>query len=528
MPTRSQIIAADVAALLRARNCLLWIVTREEARAEAHLFEAAASARYIARTWDVATGFADISGKPFASLDERDPGAALTFIAGRAQENQRPERGLWLMRDLPVWLAGITGATPCRQLRNLARSLPTAPSDSSQAIVILSPSKDIPPELANHATVIEWTLPDREEIAEILDAAIAGLPEGLQTAAAPNGTRAAAIDAAIGLTGEEAASCYARSLVQTRTIDPLAVAKEKKRVVSREGLLEWFDPLPGGLDAVGGLDTLKAWLLSRKSAYSPAARAYGLPAPRGCFLAGISGCGKSLTAKAAATAFGVPLLKLDLGGLKSKFVGESEGNLRKAFATIEAVGNCVVWLDEVEKSLAGATQGAADGGVSADAMGAILTWMQERKSEAFVIATANQIDGLPPEFLRKGRWDELFFVDLPNHAERMEIIAAALRANNRGDLDTIDFPQIAEATDTFTGSEIAALVPDALFMGFEDGARPITTDDIVKAAANVTPLAKTAQEKIKTMREWADGRARRATSVAQAKPTTRARRALDL
>ncbi|HXJ61964.1 MAG TPA: AAA family ATPase [Verrucomicrobiae bacterium] len=518
---------ADVAALLRARNPLLWIVSREEARVEAALFEAAASAGYVARTWDVGQGVADMGGRVQPNLASPDPGDMLRVIGERAQRGG--ERGVWILRDLAPWLSGSIGLTTCRQLRNLARILPTIARDNAQAVIVLSTSADVPPELANHATVIEWPMPDREEIAAILDAAINALPDTMKETAAPNGTRDAAIDAAIGLSGEEAAACYARSLVQHRAIVPATVAKEKKRVIARERVLEWYDPLLGGLDAVGGLDVLKGWLASRRQAYSAKARAYGLPAPRGAMLVGIPGCGKSLTAKAIATAWGVPLLRLDLGSLKSKFVGESEGNLRRALRVVEAIGRCVVWLDEIEKALAGATQGAADGGVSSDALGTILSWMQERAGEAFVIATANDVTSLPPELMRKGRFDEIWFVDLPTYQERADIAIAALKANGRGDNRTIDLPAIANATAGFTGSEIAALVPDAMYTAFADGGRDIITSDMLMAAATVVPLSKTSAEKIATLRSWAEGRARRATTAEAAiAGGTIAARSIDL
>lgn len=506
--TKASEQTADIAALLRARNPLLWIVSREEARVEGYLFEAAASAGYTCRTWDVGQGVADMGGKA-QNIGSQDPGDMLRAIGERA--NAGKERCVWIMRDLPPWLAGPIGMTTSRQLRNLARTLPMVARDGAQAIVILTPDGNVPAELANHATVIEWPLPEREEIARILDAAIDALPDEIKETAAPNGTRDAAIDAAVGLSGEEAAGCYARSLVQLRRIDPATVAREKRRVVARERVLEWFDPLPGGLDAVGGLDVLKTWLASRRQAYSPAARAYGLPAPRGAMLVGIPGCGKSLTAKAIATAWGVPLLKLDLGSLKSKFVGESEGNLRRALKVIEAIGRCVVWLDEIEKALAGATQGAADGGVSSDALGSILSWMQERAGEAFVIATANDVTSLPPELMRKGRFDEIWFVDLPTQPERIEVLRAALKANGRSE-SLIDHASVAVKCEGFTGSEIAALVPDAMFAAFADSGRDIITSDLLLAAGTVVPLAKTSAEKIDRLRAWADGRARPATT----------------
>lgn len=516
-PTKSQEVAGDVAALLRARNPLIWIVTREEARVERYLMEAAAAAAYVPRTWDVAQGIARLNGKveTFAGGTGNDPGDALGVIASRATATGEKERGVWIMRDLPAWLSGPGGVTTLRQVRNLARLLPGTPRDQAQAIIVVSPSGDVPAELANHATVIEWPLPDRAEIAAILDAAVEALPDELKKTAAPNGQRDAAIDAAVGLSGEEAASCYARSLVQLRRIDAAAVAREKKRVIARERVLEWYDPIPGGLDAVGGLENLKAWLRSRSSAYSPAARAYGLPSPKGALLVGVSGCGKSLTSKAIATAWGVPLLRIDLGALKSKFVGESEGNLRKAFRVIEAIGRCVVWFDEIEKALQGATSGSSDGGVSSDALGAVLSWMQERQGEAFVIATANDVSGLPPELLRKGRFDEVWFVDLPNSRERIEVLSAALRAHGRkSDPEgaTVDVAEVAASCAGFTGSEITAIVPDAMFAAFADGAREIATADLLAAVKTVVPLSKTAAEKIDALRKWAKDRARPATA----------------
>lgn len=512
--TKSQEVAADAAALLRARNPLLWVVTREEARVEGYLVQAAASAGYAALTWDVAQGVAEVSPgrEPDAAL--KDPGAVLDAIREAATDGKRGRR-LWVMRDLPPWLTGSAAVATLRQLRNLVRLLPGTPRDRAQAVVVLSPSGDVPPELSAHAVVVEWPLPDREEVAAVLDAAVDALPEEMRGGAAPNGTREAAVDAALGLTGEEAAACYAKSLVTTRRVDPAAVAREKRRVVARERVLEWHDPLPGGLDAVGGLDMLKGWLRSRSVAYGPRARAYGLPAPKGCLIAGLPGNGKSLTAKAVATAWGVPLLRLDLGALKSKFVGESEGNLRRALRTIEAIGRCVVWVDEIEKALAGGTGGAADGGVSADALGALLSWMQERQGDAFVVATANDVTSLPPELIRKGRFDEVWWVDLPTIRERAAILQATLRFHNRDWMNVTAVKAIVEVAshlDGFTGAEVAALVPDALYAAFADGEREPTANDLMAAAATVVPLSRTADDKVRRLREWAKGRARLAST----------------
>lgn len=526
---KSQDVALDVAALLRARNPLLWVVTREEARVEKYLFEAAAKAGYLAQSWDVAAGFTDVSGKPTFQYDnaEGDPDAALDKIGKASGTKDQPSRGVWIMRDLPAWLSPPVGLITQRRLRNLARQLPGRETFQAQAIIVISPTSDVPAELANHATVLEWPLPDREEIAALLDVTIESLPDEMQ-AQAVNGSRDAAIDAAVGLSGEEAQATFARSLVQLKKIDPAIIAAEKQRAIAKGGILEWFDPIAGGLEAVGGLDNLKSWLSSRASAYSPAAREYGLPSPKGALLIGVPGCGKSLTCKAIGTAWGVPIIRLDLGALKSKYVGESEGNLRQALSQIEAIGRCVVWLDEIEKALDGATSGSADGGVSADALGAILSWMQDRQGEAFVIATANNAEKLPPELLRKGRFDEIWWVDLPTLPEREAIVDASLKTHGRNPVN-VDSAAVAYATDTFTGAELAALVPDAMFSAFNDGAREVTTDDLLIAAKTVVPLAKQSSEKIAGLREYWLGRARPATSAQAVVPARKAKaRQLDI
>lgn len=515
--TRSQELAADVNALLRARNPVLWVVTREEARVELYLFKAIVAAGYVPRTWDVAAGVSmSIGGKPNPTL--ADPDTALGKIAeeARQEDPEKKQRGVWIMRDLPIWLAGPVNARTLRNLRNLALALPGTPRETAQAVIILSPSGDVPPELIDHVTVIDWPLPDRAEIAGMLDQAVRSAVQNAKDNpkikfTVPSETvRAAAIDAAVGLSGEEANACFARSLTINR-IDPKMISQEKKRVVARSGLIEWYEPIAGGLDAIGGLDRLKDWLVERQLAFSEKARAYGLPAPKGALLVGQSGCGKSLTAKATSTAWSVPLLRLDLGALKNKYVGDSERNLRRVFDVIQAIGRCVVWLDEIEKGLAGATSGAADGGVSADALGAILTWMEERRGEAFVVATANDVRSLPPEFLRKGRFDEVWFVDLPNAMERVEILTATLRLHERGHVK-IDHKKVAAACENFTGSEIASVVPSAMFRAFADKAREITTADLLEAARGVVPLSRTAKDKLNDMRVWGKENAQLATS----------------
>jgi AAA+ superfamily predicted ATPase len=519
MATKSQTLAADVAALLRARVPIIVIETQEESRVERYLLESAAAARYIPRTWDCGQGVADMAGKVSGGLGSPDIGDTLDFICNRANGS---ERGLWIMRDVLPWITPPIGTMPLRKLCNFARLRPTMPAQSAQAIILLVTGGTIPPELKGHATVINWALPDRDEIASCLREAINVLPEAERDAAAPNGVFDAACDAAVGLPEAEAASAFGRSLVMTRKIDPAIIAGEKKRIVSREKVLELVDPLPGGFTAIGGLENVKAFSRTRKLAYKASARAYGLPSPKGIFVTGVPGNGKSMMAKAMGTEFDCPVVKFDPGALKSKFVGESEANIRRAIATIEAMGKVIVWIDEIEKGLQGATSGSADGGTSADQLGALLNWMQERRGEAFIVATSNDAEALPPELLRKGRFDEVFFVDNPAPAERSAILSATLKTNNRT-ADCVDCTAVADATADFSGAELAALIPEAMFQAFADGERQITTADVLTVAKTVVPLAKQAEKKIARLRDWAKGRCRPASAVTEeSKPQLRA------
>src|SRR3990172_158789 len=492
-------IKSDVAALLRARNALLWVVTREEVRVERAIIEAAGAAKYECQLWDCATGLTNSSGEP-VDRQLRDPSTVLKRIA----DNKL--RGVYILRDLHKWLDPLV----LRQVRSLARSLQAAPRNEARAVVILTPSGEIPLELQGCATVLDWPLPDRAEMGAVLDAVVAGLPEAVAGGVLQNGGRESAIDAAMGLTGDEAANCYAKSLVTSRTIDAAQVGAEKKRVIARERVLTWHDPEPRGLDAVGGLENLKSWLAVRRSALSKRARDYGLPAPKGVLLVGVPGCGKSLTAKAVASAWALPLLRLDMGALKSKWVGESEANIRKALSVAETVAPCVLWLDELEKAIGGAVSGAADGGVSADALGAVLTWLQDRKAPVFVVATANQVELLPAELIRKGRFDEMFFLDLPTGIEREAVLRTALAQFGRS-VDGVDVSAVSAVTDGYSGAEIAALVPEALFAAFADGERGITTADLLAAAATVVPMSVSSSERVTKLREWSKGRCRLAS-----------------
>lgn len=550
--SKIQQFETDVTALFRSRSPLLEVVTNEESRCELSLFSAIARAGYTAHTWDMAAGVLSSDGADEnmdLSLKPGDPDGLLDMIRDRTGS-----RDVWILRDYHKWFdGGGAAAVTLRRLRNLARpdGLPAKARDDAQAIVILTPTLTVPPELTNHTTVLNFPLPEREQITELLDDAVASAVSGIL--ANPknklsreeiehrvrNGAAEDAISAAVGLSGEEAQATFAKSLVQHRRLDVPTIAGEKKRIISRDGLLEWVDTRPGGLANVGGLDEFKAHVLASATAYSPEARAYGLPVPKGVFLMGISGCGKSELAKSIASEFEMPLIRMDLGKLKSKYVGSSEQNLRNALNTIDAIGRCEVWVDEVEKAMAGATGGGSnDGGVSADTLGTILTWMQERSGEAYVVFTANDVDSLPPELMRKGRFDEVFWVDLPTAPERAAIITATFPKYPKADGTTrtvdslgIDLDKVVELSHQFTGAEVAQLVPEALKLAFMDGQREPVEADLVLAAERTSPMAVQQERsgKLTVLRDKWASTTRPASSAAAAVPAkSRGRRQIDM
>ncbi len=299
-------------------------------------------------------------------------------------------------------------------------------------------------------------------------------------------------------------------MVECKRIDPIVVAREKSQGVKKGGILEIVEESES-LNVIGGLDLLKSWLLKRKNAFSQMAVEYGLPSLRGLLIAGIAGTVKSLAAKATAKVFGIPLLKLDAGRIFASLVGQSESNLRSVIQTAEVIAPCVLWIDELEKAFAGSkSSGSTDGGTSARVFGSFLSWMQEKKSPVFVVATANDVSQLPPELLRKGRWDELFFVDLPNQSERASIWEIQIEKHGR-DPQEFDLVQLARITEGFTGSEIENVFLDAMYAAFDEEKEP-TDLTIAEVLNDSVPLSKLMAEQIQGLRNWARSRARAAAS----------------
>jgi SpoVK/Ycf46/Vps4 family AAA+-type ATPase len=320
------------------------------------------------------------------------------------------------------------------------------------------------------------------------------------------------LKAALGLTLSEAENVFARCIVEKGRFDVDLIVAEKQQLIRKSGVLEYFESKEQ-VEDIGGMDVLKAWLRNRALAFTDKAQRFGLPAPHGVLLLGVQGCGKSLTAKAVAQLWRLPLLRLDVGRIFAGLVGSSEENIRRAIRMAETVSPCVLWLDEIEKGLAGVqSSGLADAGVTARVFATLNTWMQEKTKPVFVVATANDISQLPPELLRKGRFDEIFFVDLPAQGERQEIFAIHLRKRKR-DPDQFQLDRLAGESEGSSGAEIEQAVVSGMYAAFEEN-REVTTEDISTALKQTVPLSVTMREDIGMVRRWAKGRARPASSHA--------------
>lgn len=356
-----------------------------------------------------------------------------------------------------------------------------------------------------------YPLPRKADFTGVIERIARGAKLTAPDAVYANGIPAAVMDkmadAALGLTVAEAENAMALAAIETRTLDPGIVAREKMQAIRKSGLLEIWDNL-GTLDEVGGLQNLKRWLKQRQRAFTPEAVAYQLPTPKGVLIVGLPGTGKSLIAKACAATWDRPLLRLDAGRIFGGLVGESERNLREIIRLAEAVSPVCLLIDEIEKAFSSGADGSSDGGTSARVFGALLTWMEEKTAPVFVVATANEVSALPPELLRKGRFDELWWSDLPDSVSRQEILKIHLKKRGR-DPKKFDLQAISKKTMNFSGAELESVVVSALFDAFDEGV-DITTAHLIEAAKNTRTLAETAKEKITRLREWAKDRTRSA------------------
>jgi AAA+ superfamily predicted ATPase len=487
----------ELTTYLRAGYPGLAITTAEEARASAEVNAACASTKRKLSIWSSTDGLIDLATNH--STPCPDPFEALQELE-RMFATVTPQHVV-LMRDLQLHL---DQADP--MLVRRMKDLLFLAKGKGHCVILLGCRHKLPPELDHEITRIDYALPGPAQLGGVLD----NIVRSAKISPLEPANREASVRAALGMTSTEAENAFALSVVGTKGIDPVVIAREKAHTLKKNGLVEVVEARQG-LGDIGGLESLKNWLRSRASAFGDAARAYGLPLPKGLLIVGIPGTGKSLTAKATASAFGLPLLRLDMGKVFGGLVGQSEANLRSVIQTAEAIAPCVLWIDEIEKGFSGSQgSGNTDGGTSSRVFGSFLSWMQEKEKPVFVVATANDVSQLPPEFLRKGRFDEMFFVDLPDARERAAIWEIVIARLGRKPAD-FNPANLASACEQFTGAEIEAVFVEALYRAFGENREPANAD-IAAAIAKTVPLARTMDERIRALRHWANGRAQSAAS----------------
>jgi hypothetical protein len=473
------------------------IQTAEEVRVQGDIIAVAKDMNLKVLTWSVTEGLREIpmqgksAGKDYPNTNYLQDAL-----------NNRVEQAIYIIRDAQN-LALKSDPSVTRAIKDF---LQWGPSKGTMAYFI-GHTAPLHPSYEKLVTVVDYDLPSRDDLARIA--------EGIAKSCNTKGLIAdePVLRALGGLSTTEAENALALSYVESpadkKSFLPEIIYREKVAAVRRSGLLEIIEADPKGLESIGGLENLKDWVLKRRRAYTPEAEKFGLPAPKGILLVGVPGTGKSLAAKAIGTALGVPTVKLDIGSLFNSLVGESESRTRDALKLVEAVSPCMLWIDEIDKGLAGASgSGSNDSGVTRRVFGTVISWMQERKRPVFLVATANQVDGLPPELLRKGRFDEIFAVDLPTDQERKDIFRIHLAKRGR-DLAKFNLDTVIKHTKDFTGSEIEEVVNSALYEAFDESTE-LETVHLVRAAESTVPLVKTAKEQIERIRAWAKERARAA------------------
>lgn len=510
-------IVRELANLLKARFPYIYISTWEEERALELIRYTATEERFV-RTkrevfvWSQTAGIVDEKGKSIG--DTQNPQRAIEYI------RRCGVHSVFVMKDFHVYF-GVNNRPPeygiIRSLRDAIIDI--RDGEAKKNVIFVSPTLLIPSDMQKEISIFDFPLPGETEIRDKLEEMIEQ-NAGMTVLLEEQGKRQL-VKAALGLTLQEAENAFARAIVDKGRLDEDSlqiIFEEKNQVIKKTGILE-FVKSDMNIKDVGGLENMKRWLEKRNNSWLDMAREYNLPAPKGMLITGVPGCGKSLTAKAASAMWKLPLLKLDMGRIFSGIVGSSEENMRRAIATAEAVSPSVLWVDEIEKGLGGLSGGSGgDSGTTTRVFGTFLTWMQEKKAPVFVLATANNIQGLPPELLRKGRFDEIFFVDLPTERERKEIFRVHLEKRLTSDylrkrltIDNALLEHLAEISEGFVGAEIEQAVITALYEAFFNQ-RPLELTDLEYAIQNTVPLSVTQKEQIVALRNWANVRAVAATA----------------
>ncbi|MEI3612350.1 AAA family ATPase [Pseudogracilibacillus sp. SO30301A] len=501
---------------LRARFSFLSITTWEEERLIRDIKRICSDKKQIKTvrqvyTWSVTEGL--LSDTDTSLSKYKQPIQVLNQI-----ENI-DEPAVIILKDFHIFLGhgGQTDHAVVRRIRDLVSVIEHDPNPKN--VIFVSPTFDIPMELQKDIMIVEYGLPTYEEIEKVLDQMIKLNENNPRiTVDLSNAEKELVVKAALGLTIQEAENAFALSMVMDGRLDINTVEhvlSEKQQIIKKNEILEYI-PQDPSMEDIGGLENIKRWLKKRNNSWMDSASEYGLPAPKGLLITGVPGCGKSLIAKAVSSLWKLPLLKLDMGKIFSGIVGSSEENMRKAIETAEAIAPSILWIDEIEKGLAG-TSSSGDSGTSSRIFATFLNWMQDKTAPVFLVATANDIQRLPPEFLRKGRFNEIFFVDLPTVIERKGIFKIHIEKRLQSDKARGEFPltnetyeHLAKLTEGFIGAEIEQVVIIGLFEAYAEN-RGLQVKDLEKAIEEIVPLSITQAEEIKRLREWASVRAVTAT-----------------
>jgi adenylate kinase family enzyme len=498
--------AQEIETLIRARYPILYILSSEETRVQNLLLGVAQKRQKKVFEWSFTTGLVpsgtSIQSQKHRNAPTKDPLVALDQVIDQV------EPAIFIFKDFHPFLTKNNFAV-VRKLKEIALHL----KNSFKTIILIAPVLEIPTELEKEVTVLNHPLPTREDLSALLDKITEDVRQFKQVKVElDDAGRERLLQAALGLTLGEAENVFAKIIVKDERLsgdDVNEVFAEKQQIIRKNGLLEYYATQETFAN-VGGLAALKDWLQRRALALTSQARDFGLPPPKGILLLGVQGCGKSLCAKAVSSLWQLPLLRFDMGRMFGSLVGSSEENVRNAIAVAESVAPAILWADEIDKAFAGSQgSGATDGGTTARVFGTFLTWLSEKTAAVFVVATANDISQLPPELLRKGRLDEIFYVDLPTEEERAEIFRIHIAKRGR-DPQKFDLPALVEQSKDFSGAEIEEAVISGLYDAFYTQ-EELATAHVLEALRQTVPLSKTMDEQINRLRSWAEGRARNAS-----------------
>ena len=477
----------DLVLLLKSRYPIIYICTNEEERIE-YLIRYCAK-KYMSRTynsWDFVEGYQENPND--SGFAARNPLEALELI-----EKLTPETpALFVLKDYDNFLKDFSVT---RKLKNISRKLKTEPKN----VIIISSEVNIPDSLKEYITLLEFPLPNYSEILEELNRLISSMQKDVSAS-----TVTSLAITCQGLSLERIRRVLSKVIAKDGEItegSPLIVLQEKKQIIQQTQLLE-FCLTDKTLSDLGGLDNFKDWLKLRERAFSQDAINYGLPYPKGLLLIGIQGTGKSIAAKILAYEWQLPLLRLDFGRLFASLIGQSEQRVRKMIEIAEALAPCVLWVDEIDKAFAGA-QSSGDSGTTSRVLATFITWLSEKTSPVFVVSTANNIDAIPAEILRKGRFDEIFFLNLPTREERKEIFKVHINKYRPGTSERFHLPILSELANDFSGAEIEQTVIDAMRIGFNEN-REFNNEDIIVSIQNCVPLARTKSKELNLLKEWSE------------------------